>query len=263
MLTVRLVLTLGLVAVFSSSWAMGFSEGFESYAPGTAIAGANGWQETGLGDWFEAEATVAGDPGVLGARYAELTRNGHGPQSNGAWLWHALEVQTAGLYVVECDVKFTASEELSSCSIFLNDSARTPGFATTLQAVAITVDADGLRIHDGDWRIVNNFSLENHAWYHATITVDLDARTWQLAMAKYTGDVPGSPVTVSYDAGDDTFAFRDSAVDDLGMIEFFASPAIMNDSLSRGFAVDNVIPEPTALSLLALSALAIRRRRTT
>jgi len=260
---IRLAVTLGIV-VAVSSFAMGFSEDFESYGAGDAVAGVHGWIETGYGDWFETNAVASGDPSFLGTRYADLGNNGHSnPTSGDARLAQVFGRTTSGILTVDFDVSFSLVGNLNSCNIFLCDSDRTPSSDVALQGAAIFVGFVGLRVHDGDWQTVDNFSVQNDTWYHAWITVDLDDRTWQLAMAAYAGETLGATTIVSY-AGDDTFAFRDpgAALDDIGMIEFADSSAVMADSAGRGLYVDNVnVPEPATLSLLAAAGvLAIRRR---
>lgn len=267
----RLMVALGIVAVVSSL-AMGFSEDFESYDPGDAIAGENGWTENYLGDWFEANATVPGtDPGFLGTRYADLGNNTNGTSLVPAILTQTFTKVTGGSLIVEYDACFRAAgpSGLESCNMYLSDGDRTSDVSETLQAAAISVGQDGLVVDDGGWQIVQNFDIVNGTWYHAWITVDMDARTWQLAMAAYdVSENLGTPTTVYYLDNDnaivDTFAFRDpdTALDDIGMIEFSTSPLIMNDGSSRGFYVDNInVPEPATLSLLAVAGVLTRRRK--
>lgn len=261
----RLAITLGIVVtVVSLATAGGFTEDFESYTPPAAISGANGWQEDALGDWFESEATTAGDPGCLGNVYGNLTNNGHSSGSGGAWLWKTFDAVETGQLVADFDVRFTAVGELDACNIFLCDSNRAPGANAALQIAALSADTTGLRVYDDfDWHVVDT-SVAKNAWYHIWITVDMDAATWQAEIAAYDGEGnrETTKTALSY-GGDSTFDFRDSAANDVGMIEFSATPTIMADGGERGFGVDNIhVPEPTTLCLLALAgAVGFRRRR--
>ncbi len=258
----RLATVLGLgIVVAVSSFASGFSENFESYNVGQAITGTNDWQSSGLGGNFQANATVSGDPSVLGQRYADLSRNDNSPAEQDGWLWQTFDGVSAGTLTLEFDSRFQAAGALYSCTIFLCSSDRVPSLSSVGQTVGISVDVNGLRIHDGGWRVVTNFNLLNDTWYHTQITVDFDAKTWQMAMGAYVGDTVGAMTTVSY-SGDDSFTFIAPAVNDIGMIEFSTTPDIMNDPDARGFHVDNInVPEPATLSVLAIAGVLAMRRR--
>jgi hypothetical protein len=261
----KLMLVLGCWGMTSAAgWAGGFSENFETYDSDQPIIERNGWAELGRGEWFEANATVSGDPSFLGTRYGSLSNNGRGQELSMAWVNHTFDKFSSGILAVGFDVLFQAGGTggLESCSIYLSDGDKVPGITNTnLIAAAVTVGVNGLRVHDGGWQVVDSFALENNAWYHFILTVDLTQQTWGMTAAKYTGDVLGSPVTASF-AGDSDFAYRDAAVDDVGLIEFCNAFNVTNDSLHRGFLIDNLnVPEPGVTCLLPAGVAFLKRRR--
>jgi hypothetical protein len=261
----KLVITLGIIGVISS-FALGFEEDFETYINGQAIVPQNSWTANGPGNYFEANETVDGtnpDPDFLGTHYADISNNGTTPtpsEIGDASITHTFSTVSAGTCVTEFDVRFSDLDPLFSCDIFICDSS-----SRTLQAAGISMVAQGLRVLDGDWTGVD-YVVNPDTWYHAWITVDLDQDEWQLQMAEYTGEILGSPTTVSYNDWSssttvDTFSFR-SPVSDVGIIEFGVSQAVMEDSQGRGMYVDNInVPEPTTLSMLAVAGAFVLRRR--
>jgi hypothetical protein len=256
----RLAVTLGIVVAISSL-AMGFSEDFESYSAGATLAGSNGWLENGLGNFFQANAAVSGDPSFLGTRYADLSRNTNPATADDAWLWQSFTSVASGTLILEFDTNFQASGDLDACTIFLSGPDRTPGLMPNDLAAGISVDLDGLRVFDGGWRVVTNFNIVNDTWYHSKMTVDMDNQTWQLEMGAYSGDTL-DPLTLIAYSSDDTFTFIDNTVTEIGMIEFSTTYDIMSDPAGRGFYVDNVnVPEPATLSLLGIAGFLTLRRR--
>ncbi len=265
----KLTVILGILTLASTfGWAGEWNENFESYDAGQQISGTNGWEACVYGAWFQANATGTGDPSCLGDRYADLSNNDQGTKEENAWLFHSFDASTAGFVEIQFDARFNAVGEggLDTCKIHLCDSDRTPDTNSTLQAVGISADTTGLRIHDGGWREVDDSSeIQNDVWYHFWIDVDLDVQSWRLDIAAYSGDSLGAPTAVSWDNGDTIFAFRDSNVNDLGLIEFLATADVMNDDNDepRGFHVDNIsVPEPAGLAILSLAAgMALRRKK--
>jgi hypothetical protein len=241
----------------------GYNESFEGYADGASIAGAGGWNEAGVGDWFEARATTTGDPAFLGSRYGDLSNNGNGASYNEGWVFKSFTKVTTGLVVLEYDALFQAAgaSGLDGCYVYLSDGDRTPAeYDYSAIATGVGVDTDGLRVYDNGWRVVDNFAVTNDTWYHFLVTANLDAKTYQVTAAQYTGDVLGGATTVSY-SGVSTFGFRDPTVDDIGMAEFMAGILVMNDTSGRGFFVDNIqTPEPATGLVLLLGGLLWRRK---
>jgi hypothetical protein len=263
----KLAIILGVIGVVSS-FALGFEEDFDSYSQGEAIISQNNWTENGYGDYFQANATISGtDPLFLGSHYADISNNGNALDpsvSGGATIAHTFSAVTSGTCVTEFDVSYNILGALNTCDIFVCDSNRQLD-TLSLQAAGVSVGSSGLRVFDGMWW-GSSYTITNGKWYHAWITVDMDNDTWQLQMAEYVGEEYGAPATVTYvdytSNVHDTFSFRDSSVDDIGMVEFGVSKAVMEDSQGRGMYVDNVkVPEPTTMSLLGVAGLLAMRRR--
>jgi hypothetical protein len=103
-------------------------------------------------------------------------------------------------------------------------------------------------------------TFEANTWYNVTMDFDVTANTFQLFVQG--GDFT-SPTQLTWNSGDDTFAFRNGSATEISHIYITAFSSTNN--VNDGIRVDNitVIPEPSSLLLLvsALGACALAWRR--
>ncbi len=228
------VAALGLVSGVSA--APIFSDGFEDAPVGPVGAGPAGWvHNRGWGNQGEIVTTHS-----FGGAQSLRIDDSSDTQSSG-YLTKSFTEQAAGKWTLQLFVRPTANTQSIEISLL---SAGTTTFSTAILRNDGTIGY----VSRGSWQNSSAVGYAADMWQKLEITVDLDAKTWDLEFndaAVVSGVAAGTP---------------SAAASTLGQIQI-----VGGSSAVTSFYVDNVslsaVPEPAAVSVLVAGLTLLGRRR--
>lgn len=221
---------MAILAVLSSvTFAQHWSDNFDSYANGSQLHGVNGW--VGWDNTLAAGALVSNAQSNSPSNSVDIT--------GGADLVQTFSGATDGAWLFETKVYVPTAFTGSSYFIMLNTYNHTGPYDWSVQ---IHFDAATNTVTD-DYGSAGAVAFTRGVWHDLTIEIDLDNDT---KVSKLNGTILG---TAAWKTGANSLA-------NIGAIDLFA-----NGASSVYYDDMRLVPEPASMTVLALGALAMLRRR--